>query len=299
MRAGVPQGSVLGPTLWNIGYDSILQEGTEVGCQIICYADDTLVLAIADSVAGATARVNLQVGLVVNRIKRLGLTVSASKTEAVLFHRRKRRMDNLQPIVIVDGECIQTGASMRYLGVMLDSKMTFKAHFDFVEGKISRVSRALGRLMPNLRGPGEVKRRLYANVILSVALYGAPIWCDALTASRRNREKLDRLIKVMNLRVISAYRTVSLEALSIIARIPPLHFLAATRKRVYIRTMDLRNSDLWTKESATAIRKAETLIMRRQWEIRLSKPLLAGARIRDAVLPNFAAWLNRKHGGVA
>lgn len=39
--------------------------------------------------------------------------------------------------------------------------------------------------------------------------------------------------------------------------------------------------------------------MHRQWEIHLRKPLLAKARARDAVLPNFALWLKRKHGGIA
>ncbi|KMQ88867.1 reverse transcriptase [Lasius niger] len=297
MRAGVPQGSVLGPTLWNIGYDCILQEGAEEGCQIICYADDTLVLATADTVERATARANLQVNLVVNRIKRLGLKVSASKTEAVLFRGPRRKIGNF-PVVTVDGEFVQVGTSMKYLGVMLDSRMTFQTHFEYIEGKMSKVARALGRLMPNLRGPGEIKRRLYANVILSIVLYAAPIWCDALTSARRNREKLDRLMKVMNICVISAYRTVSLEASSILARIPPLHLLAATRRRVYLRTTDLRNSGQWTKESANAIREAETLIMTRQWEIHLRKPLLAGARTRDAILPSLALWLSREHGGI-
>lgn len=213
------------------------------------------------------------------------MTVSASKTEAVLFHGR-RNPDNY-PIVVVDKEFIQTCTSMKYLVVMLDSRMTFRNHLDYIEKKISKVSRALGRLMPNLRGPKKVKRKLYANVILSIVLYAAPIWCDALTTSWKNKTKLDRLMKIMNIRVISAYGIVSLEASSILARIPPLHLLVATRKRVFMRTTDLRNSDQWT-ESAIAIREAETLIMNRQGEIHLRKPLLAGVRTRDAVLPNLA-----------
>lgn len=49
MKAGVLQGSVLSPLLWNIVFDSVLHRGTEHGCLIVCYADDTLVLASADT----------------------------------------------------------------------------------------------------------------------------------------------------------------------------------------------------------------------------------------------------------
>lgn len=39
---GVPQGSVLGPYLWNISYDFILRMDLPENCDIICFADDTL-----------------------------------------------------------------------------------------------------------------------------------------------------------------------------------------------------------------------------------------------------------------
>ncbi|CAK1599205.1 unnamed protein product [Parnassius mnemosyne] len=45
MSCGVPQGSVLGPPLWNIGYDWVLRADLPTGVSVVCYADDTLVLA--------------------------------------------------------------------------------------------------------------------------------------------------------------------------------------------------------------------------------------------------------------
>lgn len=69
VTAGVPQDSVLGPTLWNIGYDSVLQWGTDPGYQVICYADDTLVLAAAGDICTAVARTNSQIGKILNRIQ--------------------------------------------------------------------------------------------------------------------------------------------------------------------------------------------------------------------------------------
>jgi len=60
VTAGIPQGSVFGPTLWNITYDSVLRTPTEEGCIILGYADDTLILSRAMTLEEATAKVNLQ-----------------------------------------------------------------------------------------------------------------------------------------------------------------------------------------------------------------------------------------------
>lgn len=45
MYRGVPQGSVLGLMLWNFGYDVVLRAVLPPGFDVVCYADDTLVMA--------------------------------------------------------------------------------------------------------------------------------------------------------------------------------------------------------------------------------------------------------------
>lgn len=81
VRAGVPQGSVLlcGPLLWNVAFDDVARMGTFPGCSLVCYADDTLLLVVADRTADAIDLANRQVHVVVERIETLGLRVAHEK----------------------------------------------------------------------------------------------------------------------------------------------------------------------------------------------------------------------------
>lgn len=91
-------------------------------------------------------------------------------------------------------------STIKYLGLILDKDWTFNDHFNYIEEKISRVSRALSALMPNLRDPREKKRKLYAHVIGSIINYGAPIWSESMT-NRKLRDKLRRIQRVVAIRV--------------------------------------------------------------------------------------------------
>jgi hypothetical protein len=40
--------------------------------------------------------------------------------------------------------------------------------------------------MPNIKGPGQWKRRLLATVVESQLLYAAPVWADTVSATARS-----------------------------------------------------------------------------------------------------------------
>ncbi|KAG6459477.1 hypothetical protein O3G_MSEX011385, partial [Manduca sexta] len=90
MSCGVPQGSVLGPLLWNIGYDWVLRGANLLGVGVTCYADDTLVTATSKTFQDAAILAAVGTGHVVSRIRRLGLKVALEKTEAICFHGPRR-----------------------------------------------------------------------------------------------------------------------------------------------------------------------------------------------------------------
>lgn len=87
-KSASQQGSVVGPLLWNITYNTVLKEELPQGCSLLGFADDTLVVVAAETVAGVEQRANQALEKISRRIGDLGLHIAAEKTEAVLFTSR-------------------------------------------------------------------------------------------------------------------------------------------------------------------------------------------------------------------
>jgi len=148
----------LGPTLWNVGYDGVLRGYLPPGLDLVCYADDTLVLARGKDDEEARARTSADARLVVNKIRRQGLFVALQKTETFWFYGPRRRAPARSSLRI-DGVDIPVGHTMKYLGLTLDSRWDFRAHFDRLAPRLKTTAAALSGLLPNLGGPSRSCRR--------------------------------------------------------------------------------------------------------------------------------------------
>lgn len=118
VTCGVPQGSVLGPLLWNLTYNYVLDVTPMPGCKVIGYADDTLIVGTHKCIYTIRSRVNKTLKRVLNRLEAVGLSVAAEKTEAVLFYGRKR--PDSRPMVRVGQTLVRLSPQLKYLGIILD-----------------------------------------------------------------------------------------------------------------------------------------------------------------------------------
>ena len=128
---------------------------------------------------------------------------------------------------------------MKYLSLTLDSHWTFCAHFERLAPSVEATANALERLLPRLGGPGVGGRRLYAGVVRSRLLYGAPIWAEDLMASRRSLLKVRRLHRTVAIRVVRGFRTILAAAAAVLAGFPPFELQALRCREIYPHTRGL------------------------------------------------------------
>ena len=293
MSCGVPQGSVLGPHLWDIGYDWALRADLPSGVSVVCYADDTLVLAQGRSHEAAAELATRGVATIVDRIRQLGLEVALHKSEAMCFY-GPRNAPLSGSRITAGGVHIGVESTMKYLGLVLDSRWNFVEHFRRLAPKLQRAGAALKRLLPNLGGPNASCRRLYAGIVRSMALYGAPVWARSLRL--RPAQQLNASQRVMAIRMVRGYRTVSREAASLLAGLPPWDLEAKVLAHMWELREEAKRRGVTPLPREIAAQRTE---LRRDlmaaWRVRLSQPSAGHATI-VAISPLFEEWLERRHG---
>lgn len=285
ITGGVPQGSVLGPLLWNVMYDGLLRLVLPSNVKLVAYADDVAVVIVAKHLEEINLAFDVTFESVNRWMNSVNLQLAQHKTEAVLITSRKRA----ETITLEVGDHeITSQPFIRYLGIMLDARLNFKQQVEHVSLKASVVRASLSRLMPNVGGPKYSRRMLLSSVVTSVLTYGISIWADALEV-QETRRKVASIYRLSALRVTSAFRTVSDDAACVIARMLPIQVLADERRALYQRRRSSTSSpdELRTEERRRSIRRWQA-----QWDTAVK------GRWTYRLIPQLDAWLNRNHGEV-
>lgn len=281
VTCGVPQGSVLGPTLWNVLYDGVLRLEMPEGVTLIAYADDLALVAVAKWKEEVKEKIETSIWRVNEWMEQEGLKIAPEKTEAILLIGR-RRMDPLELDVM--GARIETTSTIKYLGVTLDRGMTFAPHVKEVAARAAKTASALARLMPNKGGPRSSKRRILGSVTHSIMLYASPVLRQPMKKARI-RQYYAQVQRRMAVRICSAYRTVSTEAALVIAGIPPIDLLVAERANIL---------EMGGAKCSGQARKTERESLMEAWQNRWREGT-KGSWTRT-LIADLQPWVKRTHG---
>ena len=170
--AGVPQGSILGPHLFNIYINDL---PNSKNCCLAIYADDTALYA---SSRRPDAIINkLQSGL--NKINKFcnkwKIKLNENKTEGIMFTVRRQPLP--QKTLSLGGCPVVWQSKVKYLGVTMDKGLRWGPH---LEAARCRGLAAMAALSPIFRRRGDLsvanKLLLYKSMIRPILTYAAPAW---------------------------------------------------------------------------------------------------------------------------
>jgi hypothetical protein len=126
IHAGCVQGSPSGPFLFSLLVNAIEEHVDYV--DIVGYADDNYFIYQADTWEEAERKATTGTSKAINFLKRSGMIINESKTEAAYFCSKEITIN--KPIVKVNDIEIEAKSKLNILGILFDHKMSFEYHID-------------------------------------------------------------------------------------------------------------------------------------------------------------------------
>uniref|UniRef100_A0AAZ3NRP2 Reverse transcriptase domain-containing protein n=1 Tax=Oncorhynchus tshawytscha TaxID=74940 RepID=A0AAZ3NRP2_ONCTS len=131
---GVPQGSILGPTLFSVYINEVALAAGE--SLIHLYADDTILYTSGPSLDTVLTTLQASFNAIQLSFRGLQLLLNRSKTKCMLFNRSLPAPTRLSNITTLDGSDLEYVDNYKYLGVWLDCKLSFQTHIKHLQSKV-------------------------------------------------------------------------------------------------------------------------------------------------------------------
>ena len=142
---GCVQGSPSGPYLFTLLVDGIAEHMSDVN--MVAYADDMYFIYEADSWERVSALASQNTERAMEWLKKSGMVLNSSKTEAAYFSLRELANP---PEIRIDSVMIKTKPFIKVLGLMFDHKMAWDIHVNKVLKEANSRTQAIRHIHPHL-----------------------------------------------------------------------------------------------------------------------------------------------------
>ncbi|KAI8402067.1 hypothetical protein FOFC_17372 [Fusarium oxysporum] len=240
LQCGPSQGSPVSPILFLLYTEPIYRLGNPQGR--FGYADDTAILSIGDTVDETTAMASSSIAEMVRWGAANGVSFDTKKTEVMHFFLRHGDVEK------------HPESALRWLGIWLDSRLSFRLHVEKWAAKAKAVAYHLRGLTNTVHDPPpSAVRSAVRACVESVLLHGSQAWYQGRTRPRWtqptkdlpscNQHLIQIMTKAMNQAmraVLPVWKTTPIAALHRESGVPPVdQLLDAGRLRFSARLKSL------------------------------------------------------------
>lgn len=188
---GVPQGSILGPILFNLYINDMYNSYRSLS--FMHYADDTTVFLRGRNLDELAATMSQGLSSIDIWLRANVLSLNLAKTKLMIFT-NKHIVD--EPDIFINGGRLSVVKSVNMLGVVVDDRLSFVEHFNLVASKISRSCAVLRRLSSFL--PFFVLKKIYLSLVYPYLVYCVELWGRSSKTMAGRLEKLQaRCVKAV------------------------------------------------------------------------------------------------------
>ena len=172
ITCGVPQGSILGPLLFSVYVRDLPKQACN--CEINQFADDTAMHTASKSLPEIEDKLNNDFHCIVKWLTEQRLHLNSVKTKVILFGSRPALSRSPKLNIVFEGKLLQQVNCVQYLGVLLDSHLSWNDHLLLLRQKTSKTVKMLRRLSHMV--PFETIDKLYRGVVLPALDYCDVVW---------------------------------------------------------------------------------------------------------------------------
>ena len=171
MNCGVPQGSILGPLLFNIFLNDIVRVSKVA--KLVLYADDSTVLFHDSNIDHLLNTANAEINIIHKWLNVNGLNINFKKTCYIIFG-PKIKTNLINSNLLINGNVIDRVDSTKFLGIILSSNLSWHGHISYISNKISRNIGLINKLKHIFTF--NIIKTLYHSLVFPYLIYGISIW---------------------------------------------------------------------------------------------------------------------------